>query len=191
MARSGSETGTMTVAILSTRVLVLGTTSSLVVGSHIHSDQRTHRNSSRRLRESDSMRWRGPRRGFFEGPPRVLYRRTGPRYIGACAVAIVINGVVVAGFGLVTLALYVDLSAAELGLFAGSSAAGYVLEGLVAAVYLRRAALPVRAWLRGEEGKDAASHAWSAAARLPPELLRRPSLYAIGAVGAGAADLVL
>jgi class 3 adenylate cyclase len=137
------------------------------------------------------MTWRSRRRGVFEEPPRVLYRRTGARYIDACALAIVVNGVVVAGFGVVTLALYVDLRAAELSLFAACSAAGYAVEGLVAAVYLRRAALPARAWLAGEDGEDSALHAWSAAAQLPLALLRRRSLYAIGAVGAGAADLLL
>jgi adenylate cyclase len=137
------------------------------------------------------MTSRGRRRGVFEGPPRALYRRTGARYIDACAVAIVGNGVVVSGFGVVTLVLYVDVRVGELALFAACSAAGYVVEGLVAGVYLRRAAVPVRAWLAGERGRDATLQAWSAAARLPVALLRCPSLYAIGAVGAGAAALVL
>ena len=137
------------------------------------------------------MTWRRRRRGVFEGPPRVLYRRTGARYVDACAVAIVLNGVVVAGFGVATLALYVDLSAAELLLFAACSAAGYALEGLVAGVYLRRVCAPVRAWLAGDSGTDPARRAWSAAAGLPVALLRRPSLYAIGAVAALATDVLL
>jgi adenylate cyclase len=143
------------------------------------------------------MRWGSLRRGAFEGPPRVLYRRTGARYIDALALAVVLNGVVVAGFGVVTLALFVDLHAAELSLFAVGSAAGYAVEGLVAAVYLRRAALPARAWLAGaggagsDGGKNSALQAWSAAAQLPLALLRRPSLYGLGAVGSGAADLLL
>ena len=70
------------------------------------------------------MTWRRRRRGVFEGPPRVLYRRTGARYVDACAASVVVNGVVVAGFGVVTVALYVDLSAAELLLYAACSAAG-------------------------------------------------------------------
>src|SRR5215218_7015781 len=132
------------------------------------------------------MSWRARRRGFFEGPPRALYRRYGARYVDALAVALVLNGVVVAAFGLVTLVLYVDVTAGELALFAACSGAAYVVEGLAAAVYLRRAARPARAWLAGE---GAAQQAWSAAARLPLVLLRRPSLYAIGAVGAAVADL--
>jgi adenylate cyclase len=137
------------------------------------------------------MTWRRRRRGVFEGPPRVLFRRTGSRYFDAAAVAMVLNGVVVSGFGLVMLVLYVDVEAAELALVAACSAAAYVLEGLVAGGYLRRIARPVRAWLAGDRGDERTAEAWSAAARLPLELLRRPSLYAIGAAGAAAADLVL
>jgi hypothetical protein len=108
-------------------------------------------------------------------------------------VTVVLNGVVVAGFGVVTLALYVDLSAAELSLFAACSAVGYAVEGLVAAAYLRRAALPARAWLAGEGGEggeDCALQAWSAAAQLPLALLRRPTLYGLGVIGAAAVDLL-
>jgi adenylate cyclase len=137
------------------------------------------------------MTWRRRRRGVFERPPRVLYRRTGSRYFDALAVAMVLNGVVVGGFGVVTLVLYVDTSAAELALFAACLAGGYVIEGLVAGRYLRGVAQPVRSWLAGERGHEPTLLAWSAAARLPLELLRRPSLYAIGAAGAAAADIVL
>jgi adenylate cyclase len=136
------------------------------------------------------MTWRGRRRGFFEGPPRDLYRRTGPRYFDAAAAAMVLNGVVVSVFLLITLLLYVDLSRGELAIFAAASAAGYIVEGLVAGVYIKRAARPVVSWLAGERGEEATSCAWSAAARLPLELLRRASLYAIGAAGVAAADLV-
>ena len=137
------------------------------------------------------MTRRGRRRGVFEGPPRVLYGRTGARYIAASAAGVVANGVVVSLFGLVALALYVDLSAGELALFAACSAVGFAAEGVLAAVYLVRAAQPARAWLAGERAENVALQAWSAAARLPLALLRRPSLYAAGAAGAGAADLVL
>ena len=130
------------------------------------------------------MTWRRRRRGLFEGPPRVLFRRTGARYFDAAAVAMVLNGVVVAGFGVITVALYVD---ADLAGFAVCSLAAYVVEGLVAGVYIRRIAEPARAWLEG----DRTAQAWSAAASLPLELVRRPSLYAIGAAGAAAAALVL
>lgn len=85
-----------------------------------------------------------------------------------------------AGFGVVTLVLYVDVSAGELALFAACSAAGYVVEALVAGVSLRRAAEPVRSWLAGERRDESTLQAWSAAVGLPVARLRRPSLYAIG-----------
>ncbi|HEX8105056.1 MAG TPA: hypothetical protein VF533_20720, partial [Solirubrobacteraceae bacterium] len=88
------------------------------------------------------MTSRGRRRGLFEGLPRLLYRRTGDRYIDVCALAGLVNGLVVAAFGVAVVALYVDLRAGELALFAGCSAAGYVAEGLVAAAYTRRAGAP-------------------------------------------------
>jgi adenylate cyclase len=148
--------------------------------------------NSTRMRESDSMRWRVPRRGVFDGPPRALYRRTGPRYLDACAAGVVANGVVVSGFGVVALALYVDLRPGELAAFAACSAAGFAVEGILAAVYLLRASEPTRAWMtRERSGEGALLPAWSAAAQLPLVLLRRPSLYAIGAVGAAAADVLL
>jgi adenylate cyclase len=137
------------------------------------------------------MTRRRPGRDFFEGPLRVLYRRTGARYLDACAVAVVLHGLVVAGFGLVALALYVNLTAGDLALFAACSAAAYAAEGCAAAIELRRAARPTRAWLAGERGDDATRRAWSAAAQLPLALVRRPALYAIGAAGSAAAGLVL
>src|SRR5215210_8555709 len=131
------------------------------------------------MRELASMTRRGRRRGVFEGPPRMIYRRTGARYFEACAVGVVANGVAVSGFGLVVLALYVDVSAGELALFAACSAIGYALEGILAAVHLVRAAEPARAWLTGERS-EAVLRAWSAAAGLPLALVRRPGLYVIG-----------
>ena len=46
----------------------------------------------------------------------MLYRRTGARYFDVCALVIVLNGVVVSAFGVVALALYVDLSVSEVDL---------------------------------------------------------------------------
>jgi class 3 adenylate cyclase len=137
------------------------------------------------------MTWRGRRLGFFEGPPRDLYRRSGPRYFEYAAGAMVLNGLVVSGFLVVTLVLYVDVSLGELAIIIAASAAGYALEGLVAGMHLRRAAQPVAAWLAGERSDEATSRAWSTAASLPLGLLRRRSLYAIGALAVAAADLVV
>jgi class 3 adenylate cyclase len=137
------------------------------------------------------MTWRLRRRGLFEGPPRALYRRTGPRYFSACAAVIVLNGIVVSGFGVVALVLYVDLGVGDLALFAGGLAFGFGVEAAVAAFYFMRAAEPARAWLAGEGAENGAPQAWAAAARLPLMLVRQPSLYAIGVVGAVAADVLL
>jgi adenylate cyclase len=137
------------------------------------------------------MTWGRRRRGFFEGGPRVVYSRTGARYFAACAAAVVGNGIVVSGFGVIALALYVSLSARELAVFAACTAVGFAVEGAVAALYLLRAAEPARAWLARGRAEDGVPQAWAAAAGLPLALVRRPSLYAIGAVGAAAADGLL
>jgi class 3 adenylate cyclase len=120
-----------------------------------------------------------------------MYRRTGARYFDAQALGAVLNGVVVAGFGVATLLLYVDVRAGELAAFAACSVAGYVAEGILAGAFLRRAAQPVRRWLEGERDRESTLRARAAAASLPAAMLRHPSLYAIGALGAAAADVVL
>ena len=117
------------------------------------------------------------RRGVFEGLPRAVHRRSSARYLDACAAAMVVNGVVVAGFGVAIVALFVDLDAGDLALFAACSAAGYVVENLVAARHFRRVGAPVRAWPE--------------AARLPLALVRLRRLYVIGAAGAALASLAL
>jgi adenylate cyclase len=101
------------------------------------------------------------------------------------------HGVGVAGFGVVTLVLYIDVTAGELALFAACCVAAYVGEALVAGAHMRRVARPIDSWLGGDRGGDATSRAWSVAAGLPLTLLRTPSLYAIGAVGAVVTGLVL
>src|SRR3712207_3285332 len=130
-------------------------------------------------------------RGLFEGLPRFLYRRTGRRYLDACAALIVLNGLVVGGVGLITVALYVDLDADELALFAACSLAGYAAEGLAAAALLRRTGRPIAAWLAGARDPSTLVDAWAAAAFLPLGLVRRHLLYAIGIAGACIASLVL
>jgi hypothetical protein len=137
------------------------------------------------------MKWWARRRGLFEGPPHALYRRTGARYFGACALGIVLNGVLVSGFGVIVLLFYVDLSLGEAALFTACLALGYAVEGALAARYFLRAAEPARAWLADERADEDAAAAWLAAARLPLMLVRRASLYAIGAVGAAAASVLV
>jgi adenylate cyclase len=127
------------------------------------------------------------RRGIFEGMPRAAYRRAGARYLDAYAAALLINGLVVAGFEIAVVALYVDLDIGELALFAAATAAGYAVENLIAARDLRRVGAPVRAWLAG----GAAEGAYEAAAFLPVALVRRKRLYVVGAAGSAIASLVL
>ena len=141
------------------------------------------------MREAAALTGRERRRGIFEGAPRMLYRRTGPRYLDALALVTIANGVAVAGFGVVTLVLYVDVTAAELAAFTAVVAAAYFVEAAVAAVYLRSDLAPARRWLQGE--RSAPQEAWATAASAPVGLLRRPLLYVLGALGAAAADLVL
>lgn len=154
--------------------------------------QRPRRAHGPRVRaDAGPQGWRTRKPGIFEGLPRLAYGRTGRRYIDACAAGTVGHGIAVTAFGLVMLTLYVDLSLVDLTLFALCSLAGYLVEGVVAAVHVRRIGSPVRAWLAGSEGDEVARQAWSAAARLPAALLRRRDLYVLGAVGTVAADLVL
>jgi adenylate cyclase len=137
------------------------------------------------------MAWPVRRRGLFEWPLRALYRRSAARYFDVCALVIVLNGVVVAGFGVVALLFYVDLSVGEVVLFGGCLAVGFAVESAVAALYFWHAVEPARTWLARDRAEDPAGEARSSAAQLPLVLVRRPSLYAIGAVGAAAADLAL
>src|SRR5579884_2749319 len=111
------------------------------------------------------MTWWARRRGFFEGPPRALYLRTGTRYFDACAWVIVLNGLAVSGFGVIALVLYVDLSPGDVALFAACLAVGYVLEGALASRYLLRSVKPAHAWLGGERADEGAA----AAARATPK----------------------
>jgi class 3 adenylate cyclase len=129
------------------------------------------------------MTWRS---GVFERLPRAVHRRTGRRYLDACGLGMVLNGVVVAVFGVVVVALFVDLRAGELAVLAGCWAAAYAVENAVAAWHFRRIAAPVRAWFAG----GAPATAWSAAALAPPALVRRWDLYVLGAVASAVTSLV-
>src|SRR5436305_11649379 len=138
------------------------------------------------MRALTLMTLRLRRRGFFEGPLRVLFERTRTRYFDACALVIALNGVVVSGFGVIALALYVELRVGEVALFAACLATAFVIEGAVAAMYFLREVSPDRARLVRTPTEGARAPAWSIAAAVPLMLVRRPSLYAIGAVGAAA-----
>jgi adenylate cyclase len=127
----------------------------------------------------------------FEGLPRFFFRRFGSRYVDRLATSLIAHGVAVAGFSVITLALYVDVRTGEIGLFAACSVAAYVIEAIVARALLRRAARPVRAWLEGDRSEPATKRAWAIAAEAPLALLRQPGLYAVGLVGTFATAVVV
>jgi adenylate cyclase len=137
------------------------------------------------------MGWRVRRRGLFEGPPRLLYHRFRGRYFEACALTILLNGVVVSVFGDIALLLYVNLSVGETALFAVASAGAFAVEGALAGRYFPRGAAPARAWFAGAGAVDRAPAAWLAAAELPLALVRRPLLYLVGAVALAGSDALL
>ena len=111
----------------------------------------------------------------------MLYRRIAARYFNVCALIIVLNGVVVAGFGVVVLLLYVDLSVGEVALFGGCLAARVRARGcgLAAPYFLHAVAPPGRGSL-GERTEKATRDAWASAAQLPLALVLRPDLYVVG-----------
>ena len=131
------------------------------------------------------MRWTGRRRGVFEGPPRALFRRAEARYLDVVLAVVVGNGVVVALFGTVAVALFVRLDASELLVFAACLAAGFAVEALVAVALVRGATAAIRG------RREDATAAWSAAARLPLDLVRHPVALAAGLVATAVASLVL
>ena len=105
-----------------------------------------------------------------------------------CAAAIVLNGVVVAGFGVVDAGA---LRRPERGR-AGACSPPARPPGTSSRASWRRSTSAASARRSGPGSRRPrrrrALRAWSAAARLPLALLRRPSLYAIGAVGAAARE---
>src|SRR5947209_6690858 len=105
------------------------------------------------------MVWPGRRRGLFELPLRALYRRTSAGYFKVCALVIVLNGVVVAGFGVVAVLFYVDLSVPEVALFGACLAVGFAVESAVAARHFWHATEPARTWLTRDRPEDAAREA--------------------------------
>jgi adenylate cyclase len=129
--------------------------------------------------------------GVFEALPRRVYRRAGARYVEAWAAVLVASAGIMGVGGTLTVALYVNPSVAELAILLGVTVASFVGEALVASAYIRRLGEPVRAWLAGARGEEAALAAWRAGAALPFRLLRRPLLWAIALTTAAVFDAVL
>ncbi|HEX2087938.1 MAG TPA: adenylate/guanylate cyclase domain-containing protein [Solirubrobacteraceae bacterium] len=121
------------------------------------------------------------RRGFAEALPRAVLRRTGERFVDATGAVLAAIGIVTSVVGVLSLALYLDMSAAELGALLAIAIASYSVDGLLAARVLRRDGAPIAAHLRGE---GAPEQACDAAARLPMRVVRHRPLYAVAAVAA-------
>ncbi|HEX8120160.1 MAG TPA: adenylate/guanylate cyclase domain-containing protein [Solirubrobacteraceae bacterium] len=127
--------------------------------------------------------------GVAEAIPRWAYRRASERYLEVLAANGAVGGVVVATFGIATTALYVDGSLHEYALLTGASYVWYLLDAIVAGAVTLAAGAPVRAWLRGARGEEAALAAWCAGAALPVRLARRPVAWIVGALAAGGWDV--
>jgi class 3 adenylate cyclase len=122
--------------------------------------------------------------GLAEALPRRLYRRTGRRYLAASAAWRAWGALNVSLLGIGTTALYVKGSVAEYAVLAAASVSWYLVDTALAIQGTRRLAGPVRDWLDGARGPDAALAAWKAATRLPIRMARRPLPYLVGLVAA-------
>jgi class 3 adenylate cyclase len=122
--------------------------------------------------------------------PSRVYRRLGDRYLRAALVPGFQGGHLVAVTGLVTMALYLDLSATEfLVLFAATELVFWIPESLVALRFARRRLEPVERWLAGERDARTCVEAWRAAVTLPGELLRYRPFWLFLFVAAPAWDV--
>ena len=122
--------------------------------------------------------------GLAEALPRRMYERTGARYLEASAAWRALGAASTALVGVAATALYIDGSVGEYALLAGAAIGWYLIDTAVAAAAMFRDARPVRDWLEGARGPDAALAAWRAATRLPFRMSRRPLPYLLGAAAA-------
>ncbi|HEX8084691.1 MAG TPA: adenylate/guanylate cyclase domain-containing protein [Solirubrobacteraceae bacterium] len=122
--------------------------------------------------------------GLAEALPRRMYERTGARYLEWSAAWRALGAVSTSIVGVAATALYVDGSFGEYAVLAAASVAWYVADTVLYTAAVFRYARPVRDWLRGARGPEAAVAAWRAATRLPLRMTRRWPPYALGAVAA-------
>jgi adenylate cyclase len=118
-----------------------------------------------------------------------LYRRLGPRYPRIALLVQLQVGYLVGLGGVAVMALYIDMTTAEFVRLLAVAETAYVADAVVATRIALRWIRPAEAWLRGQRGADATVAAWRAAAGLPIELLRRPSLYAFAGLAAVGFDV--
>jgi class 3 adenylate cyclase len=119
-----------------------------------------------------------------------LYERMGPRYLGFAVPSMLVGGLGVGVAGVATLALYIDMSAAELAIaLVAVELAFWVWDTLVAVRLSRRRLEPVTRWIDGERDDRNTVQSWRAAATLPFELVRHRTFYVLVAVLALAWDV--
>jgi adenylate cyclase len=107
-----------------------------------------------------------------------LYRRLGRRYLVGIAAVEVLSAMVIALGTLGILRLYVDMSGAQFTrILAFSEIAVLIAVGLDFFA-LRAPVRPLRDWLRGEPGAQAAE-AWRAAVEMPLQFVRRADKQAV------------
>jgi len=118
--------------------------------------------------------------GFLER----AYERLGPRYPDAA-----VRGQLQLVYGPVllnvsALALFVDLSIAELLRLIGTACAGFFVYNLIYMAAARPLLAPVRRWVEGDRDRAATIAAWTACAGFPREMMRREWLAPVpGLVG--------
>ena len=122
--------------------------------------------------------------GIAEALPRRMYRRFGARYLDAQAAWRTLGAVSTSLVGVGATALYIDGSVGEWAVLAAASVFWYLADTVFAIRTSRKLARPVREWLAGAHGPDAALATWSAAAKLPFRMARRRLPYVLGAVAA-------
>jgi class 3 adenylate cyclase len=122
--------------------------------------------------------------GIAEALPRRMYRRFGARYLDAQYAWRGVGAISTSAIGVAVTSLYIDGELGEWALLVAASAVWYLADTVVAIRTSRRLGAPVRAWLAGARGPDAALAAWRAAAALPARMATRRLPYVLGAVGA-------
>ena len=121
--------------------------------------------------------------------PSTVYRRLGPRYPRIALLVLLQLGYLVALAGVTVLALYIDMSWGEFLRLLAAAEVLYIADAAIATRIAQRWIQPAVVWLGGSRDPDATIRAWRAAASLPIELLRRPSLYIVATIAALAFDV--
>jgi adenylate cyclase len=121
-----------------------------------------------------------------------LYRRLGERYLPAALVLQLQGGFLVGLGGVIAMALYLDMTAAEfLLVLAGAEVVFWAPDAALSLRFALPRLAPAVAWLRGRRDRATAEAAWRAAATLPASLLKYRPLYLSSALAAVAFDALV